>query len=271
MKPNLFAISASSQYHREYHMPETTALYRESEPDTEQTRTNDRVPLLHVWVDADSCPREVRRVLLHAAARLNGEHPPALLQRSRLRPEQGSQNFCLPFHFVAAPVSAGTGNAGRYRFICPDPTRQLYLHEVPAGPDACDHFIEQHCQDGDIVITRDIVFAEKLCQTYQKENGPAGLRVINDRGTEYTEANVSARRRQRDLALELRSSDLRPDHSNRSEAGKAGYSPQDLKQFAACFDRCLSRQIQYCKQMPHKNRFEQEGVWPKNHVLSTSG
>ncbi len=168
--------------------------------------------LLSIWIDADSCPKGLRRVLLCAAGRLN----------------KGSVK--VPFHFVAASSQP----------IRSEPA--VYFHQLEPGPDACDRFIEQRCRSGDIVITRDIVFAERLCLS---PNGghchgsgePGALRILNDRGIEYTRDNVRARRLWRDRALELRNAGLLP------VGAKGSYGARQLRDFAACFDHCLSQQL----------------------------
>ncbi len=185
--------------------------------------------LLHIWVDADSCPKQVRRVLLRAASRLNADE-----QRV---PEQlcyngGVRQFYLSFHFVAASPKL---------IIAPSVEKCLYFHEVVSGPDACDEFIQIHCLPGDIIITRDIVFAEKL----YLEKGNT-VRIINDRGLEYNGENVSARRRRRDLTLELRNQDLFPPIQGKGKPNT--YSAKHLQHFATCFDRCLTQQVQRQKQ-----------------------
>ena len=164
-------------------------------------------------------------LLLRAANRLNkdkeGYLAPELLSINRVR------QFYLPFHFVAA----------RPKFIETSSDAQLYFHHVATTPDACDQFIQAHCRPGDIVITRDIVFAEKLCL----EN--KAICVMNDRGIEYHSENIFARRRQRDLNLQLRNNALLPSMPNKKDK----YGAKDLHCFAACFDRCLTRQIKYQK------------------------
>ena len=174
--------------------------------------TDAKRELLRIWVDADSCPREVRRVLLRAASRLNAASMDLIA---------GEQEEMVPFHFVASQEQP----------IRSDPRQRVYFHRVACATDAADQFIHRRCRPGDMVITRDIVFAEQLC--LQQPD----LRIINDRGTEFSRDNVSARRLRRDLALKLRGDDLLPSHGH-------GYGAKELQQFAACFDRCLNQQIQ---------------------------
>ena len=203
---------------------EQTATPIETQTALQQAAVKERVEeqkdaRLSVWLDADSCPRELRPVLLRAAARLN--------QNTHDAPN-GEGTF-VAFHLVAAsaqclaPFQKGA-------------LRGMYFHEVAPGPNAADGFIETHCQSGDMIITRDIAFAQSLCLK------DSTLCIINDRGTEYTRENVFARCRQRNLALELRNADLLPENKRLGTNHRpAKYTGK--KQFAACFDRCLTRQL----------------------------
>ena len=194
-----------------------------------------------VWLDADSCPRELRPILLRAAARLHfpqdtaSQSSPDCVQ-TLLEPGDSAIPV-VAFHFVAASPQCLTPFQK-----CALPN--MYFHEVAPSPNATDHFIEAHCRGGDIVITRDIVFAQKLCLK-NIDIGQNPLCIINDRGTEYTHDNVFARRRQRDVALELRNADLLPP-PNTNQSPKRGPTKRSYAakaQFAACFDRCFTRQL----------------------------
>ena len=169
---------------------------------------------LSVWLDADSCPKELRPVLWRAAARLSHAQ---------------SGGASPAFHIVAAKPQ------------CLAPFQKctnMYFHEVAPGPNAADRFIEAHCQSGDIVITRDIAFAQTLCIK------DSTLRIINDRGTEYTRDNVFARCRQSDLALELRRANLLPQSTNQGTNRGANHRrAKHTAQFAACFDKCIAQQM----------------------------
>ena len=92
-----------------------------------------------VWVDADACPRPVRDVVCRAA------------ERRQVRTV-----------FVAAsPI-----NVPRGRFIS--------SRTVAAGFDAADDAIAEEVAAGDVVVTQDILLAERLVTQ--------GARVTNPRG-----------------------------------------------------------------------------------------
>ncbi|MFA6855872.1 MAG: DUF188 domain-containing protein [Treponema sp.] len=84
---------------------------------------------MHIWVDADSCPRMVRSYILRYASRL-----------------------ALPAIFVAnhqIPVSENSA----YKMIICEKT-----------PDAADNYIVLHSETCDMVVTRDIPLAARCVE-----------------------------------------------------------------------------------------------------------
>ncbi len=99
---------------------------------------------MHIWVDADACPRPVKDVLFRASKRTG---VPCTLV--------ANQNMGAPPH--------------------------IHTVRVPQGFDVADHHIAEHAAPGDIVITADIPLAadvvDKGClainprgQTYTEDN-----------------------------------------------------------------------------------------------------
>lgn len=97
---------------------------------------------------------------------------------------------------------------------------------VPKGEDAADSLIAGKAQPGDMVFTRDIVFAEKLIK--------AGILVLNDRGTVFSAQFIRERLSIRDFMAGMRESGL-------VESRGRTYGKRELQDFAACFDRELHR------------------------------
>jgi len=140
-----------------------------------------------IWVDGDSAPRDIRPILVRRCTN-------------------------IPVRFVSARK-------------LPDVPPALAIL-VPAGPDAADHFIEENAALGDLVVTRDIPFAERLAE--------AGIVVINDRGEFYSKENASERRSLRDAAAELRFLGMAPSSPKGSHR-----TAKETKQFADGLDRAL--------------------------------
>jgi len=103
--------------------------------------------LFTIWVDADSCPIQVRDVIIRASKRLQ-----------------------LPANFVANRIIPLPASHSLLKMIVSDTT-----------PDAADNVIVEQCKKNDLVITRDIPLANRLVENkilvindrgivYDKEN-----------------------------------------------------------------------------------------------------
>jgi len=150
---------------------------------------------LTIWGDADSLPRDLR---------------PILLRRAFSAARKGQ---ALSVRFVAS------------RKIPEIPADLLTI--VTAGPDAADSFIESSAIPGDLVVTRDLPFAERMADRE--------IPVLNDRGDLFTTENVRARRSLRDRMAELRALGLAPESPRASSRGS-----RETKLFADALDRALS-------------------------------
>ncbi len=77
---------------------------------------------MRIWVDADSCPKGIRRIILKGAIRTE-----------------------IPVTFVADRMLQDVQNRGVVSFV-----------QVEAGEDSADRFIIDHVTEGDLLITRDV-------------------------------------------------------------------------------------------------------------------
>ena len=95
--------------------------------------------------------------------------------------------------------------------------------------DSADNYIFEHAAaQSDLVITRDIVFADRLVTK--------GMHVINDRGTEFTKEIIKERLSERDFNLQLAQMGLsKPYHE--------GYDQKKFEKFANCLDRVVVRNL----------------------------
>ena len=92
--------------------------------------------------------------------------------------------------------------------------------------DAADNYIFSMAEQSDLVITRDIILAEKLVNK--------NIQVINDRGTLFTKNNIHNRIEDRNLDLQL------------AQLGFGGgtnvYGEKQFKKFRNCFENLISKQ-----------------------------
>ena len=91
----------------------------------------------------------------------------------------------------------------------------------------------------DLVITRDIVFADKLVT---KE-----IHAINDRGTYFCKDNIKNLLSDRDFDIQLAQIGLVKQPKN-------GYSKKDFEKFANCFDKILQKLIKEIALLNARNK-----------------
>jgi len=144
-----------------------------------------------VWIDADSCPIQVREIVFRASKRLT---IPVILVANRP----------IPF----------------------EPQNNVTMHIAANKADAADDILVDRARPTDLVITRDIPLAKRLVD--------AGIRVINDRGTVFTEQNINERVSVRNMMVELYQQGLMPERTSR-------FGKKELQLFANAFDRELVR------------------------------
>lgn len=151
---------------------------------------------MRIWVDADSAPRDIRQIILRRGG-LGGNT------------SGDSASVC----FVSARK-------------LPEIPEEMARHVAP-GPDSTDSYIEGAARPGDLVITRDLPFAERIAEK--------GIAVINDKGDLFTAKTVAERRSLRDAATELRLLGIAPPSPRGSRR-----TAQDTKRFADALDRILA-------------------------------
>jgi len=98
--------------------------------------------------------------------------------------------------------------------------------QVGAGLDVADQHIAASAQAGDLAITQDIPLAALLVAR--------GAVVMDPRGELFTPENIDERLSLRNFMQELREGGV-------MTGGPSGFSAQDKQQFAATFDRDLTR------------------------------
>ena len=145
----------------------------------------------HIWIDADSCPSLVRNHAVKMGNKLG-----------------------IPVTFVANKNIPGPENGSFVMQIC------------ESGKDAADNYIFENCELGDLVITRDIVFADRLVER--------GICTINDRGTEFTREIIKERLSVSDFDRQLAEIGL-VKHFHE------GYDKKKFAEFANSFDKVIHR------------------------------
>lgn len=145
---------------------------------------------MHIWIDADGCPKSVKELVFKAAERLR--IPTVLV---------ANQDIYIPRSAVISKVL------------------------VSRGFDVADHYILEHAQPMDLVITADLPLAADLIvrEAY----------AISPRGELYTEENIRERLSIRNFMQDLR------DHGE-TTGGPPPLRETDKRLFASTFDRVLT-------------------------------
>lgn len=142
-----------------------------------------------IFVDADSCAKGARSIILKAALRKN-------LKVFYIA------NKKIPFEFSSELFN---------------------MHICPETDGAADDYIVENATEKTLVVTRDIPLAERLVTKK--------IKVMNDRGKEFTENNIAECIAQRNLSLQMRQLGI-------STGGKwNSYCEKDVKSFADSFER----------------------------------
>jgi len=107
-------------------------------------------------------------------------------------------------------------------------SRYVSTVRVAMGLDVADGHIAKAAENGDLAITADIPLAAALVER--------GAVVLDPRGTVYSAENVGEALALRNFHHELRDSGV-------ETGGPSGFGPKQARQFAAAFDRELSKAL----------------------------
>ena len=146
-----------------------------------------------IWIDADSCPSPVKDLVIRFCKRLN-----------------------LNCFFVANRALS-IPKASNFKMIVTEATK-----------DAADNYIVENCSNDDIVITRDILLAERLLNK--------NITTINDRGLTFSQENIKEKLSMRNFNLELFECGLVGDKTS-------SFGKKEINDFANCFDREIQKKL----------------------------
>lgn len=145
---------------------------------------------MKVWVDADGCPKMVKEIVFRAVARL--KIPTVVV---------ANHEMYIPRSDVISKVL------------------------VQKGFDVADHYIIEHVEPFDLVITADIPLAAEIVER--------DAFALSPRGELYTEENIRERLSIRNFMQDIR------DHGG-STGGPRPLSERNRREFASSFDRTLT-------------------------------
>lgn len=175
--------------------------------------------LIVLWVDADSCPKNLRAILVKAIIRLGLR---AAFVADRELPD------------IKDAIAAHTGMLRKQvRNTIDDISlasvkSTLMMITVASGEDSADSYIIENCTAGTLAVTRDVPLAAKLVEK--------GVVVIDDRGGAFTAETIRERLSLRNAMTELRQSGIQAEYHKPQH-------PRDVQAFSNCLDAELVKLV----------------------------
>ena len=174
-----------------------------------------------IWVDADSVPRNLRQMILKAASRIGAR---CFFVADRELSDVTAYIADDTFARREKARQAGKTDVAEIRLI----RSTISMVVVSRGENSADDNIVSGASSGSLCITHDIPLAARLLEK--------GCTVIDDRGGEYTAADIKARLGDRLVNQELRSWGVFSE-----QQCKMGKDVQ--KAFADSLDRTITRMM----------------------------
>lgn len=162
---------------------------------------------MKILVDADSCPRQARELVLRRAVKLNLRVIFAANHQIPVTPVNVAKNAAVVAERAAAVAEME---------ICPN------------TENSADDRIVELSEKGDLVITRDVPLAKRLVEK--------DVFVIDDRGRVFTANNINELLSLRNFTVGLADNGLGIERT-------ASYGKKELKLFADSLDRFLMSKI----------------------------
>ncbi|MDD4010713.1 MAG: DUF188 domain-containing protein [Sphaerochaetaceae bacterium] len=161
-----------------------------------------------LWVDSDSCPVQIRSIILKAAIRLDLE------------------TVFVSDRELKDVKTARSEHTAMLRKVDPDAVSSIFYVVVPTGADSADDYIVENADNPDaLVITRDVPLSSRLASK--------GLVCLDDRGRIIDWSNAANRLSQRDANYQLREAGVFDERNDR-------ISERNIREFSASLDRHLN-------------------------------
>ena len=160
---------------------------------------------MKILVDADSCPKAARELVLRRAAKLG-----------------------LPVVFAANRQIPGAINTSAADADVLNAEKNVTMEICPNSANSADDRIVELAEKGDITITRDVPLAKRLVEK--------NILALDDRGRVFTMNNINELLSLRNFMVDLADNGLNTQRT-------ANYGRKELKSFADSLDRILTLQL----------------------------
>lgn len=174
-----------------------------------------------IWVDADSVPKNLRQIILKAAARIGAT---CRFVADRELPDVKQFIADDTFRLRQAIREQGTTDETAIRAT----KSRVSMVVVKTGANSADDYIVETAQSPSLCITHDIPLAARLLEK--------GCTVIDDRGSEYTDADIRTRLSDRLVNQELRSWGVFAQQQSKMDS-------RNQKAFSDNFDTVITRML----------------------------
>lgn len=174
--------------------------------------------MLKLYVDADSCPKNLRQIILKAVMRHNLE--------AYFVADRNLKDVQVAYQQHTEQL--------RKQMKEHDTVDELELRKIKSsiksivvepGADSADDWIVEHASLPAFAVTHDIPLASRLVAK--------GLTVLDDRGKTYTQENMASRLSIRNAMTEFREMGIFSERH-------ASFSPKQVKAFSDAFDSLLT-------------------------------
>jgi len=172
--------------------------------------------MIELYIDADSCPKPLRAIILKAVTNRNLK---AFFVADRLL-----KDVRQAYEEHTALLRSAVEQPEERRMI----KSPITMIVVESGADQADRWIVDHASTDSLAITRDIILADMLVQK--------GIIVLDDRGNVFTNENIAERLSLRNAMTTLR------EYGVFAEKHKP-IGPKEIREFSAAFDRELAKAL----------------------------
>lgn len=171
--------------------------------------------MLTLYVDADSCPKPLRAIILKAVMKRS--------LRAYFVADRPLKDVQLSYEEHTAELREGIEKEERLQIKSP-----ITMVVVEPGSDSADQWIVDHSSEGALAITRDIILADRLVSN--------GLTVLDDRGGVFTKENIAERLSIRNMMTSLREAGVFAEKHKPMSA-------KEIREFSSAFDREITKAL----------------------------
>ncbi len=176
-------------------------------------------PQVLLWIDGDSCPKNLRAILLRAIVR-TGIPATFVADRSLADVKSAIEAHTATLRQAYRSQAEGDIDPATVKAVR-SPIRMVV---VSTGADSADDYIVEHAEQGTLAVTHDVPLSARLAQK--------GLVVLDERGGIFSSENVMERLSLRNMMTDLREMGIYAERPK-------GIGPAETQAFSNALDKQL--------------------------------